>query len=123
MTSGISHFSLPNYVPSVLVLHTNTLLTLQMAPALRKVYDQLAEPRYVVSMGSCANGGGYYHYSYVRSPIPSKSFLIELFYRIIWLTSALFHCYRLSSVVAIVSSLWTSTSLDALLLLRLSSTV
>jgi NADH-quinone oxidoreductase subunit B len=32
----------------------------KLAPVLKKIYDQIAEPKYVISMGACACSGGFY---------------------------------------------------------------
>lgn len=39
-------------------------LTYKMASRLRLLYDQMPEPKYVISMGSCANCGGLFQLSY-----------------------------------------------------------
>src|SRR3569623_2039972 len=71
MHAGASRYDLdrfgvvfrPSPSQSNVMIVAGTLVNI-MAPALRKLYVQMPEPRCVISMGSCANGGGYYHYSY-----------------------------------------------------------
>ena len=72
MATGASHYDLdrhgmffrPTPRQSDVMIVAGTV-TLKMAPRLRRLYEQMPDPKYVISMGSCANcGGPYWQHGY-----------------------------------------------------------
>ncbi len=68
MATGASRFDMDRFGAGIfratprqsdLMIVAGTV-TLKMAPVVKKVYDQMPEPKWVISMGACANSGGLF---------------------------------------------------------------
>src|SRR5687768_1218975 len=71
MGTGASHYDLDRF--GVIfrtsprqsdVMIVSGTVTKKMGPLLRRLYDQMAEPKWVIAMGTCATAGGPYVKSY-----------------------------------------------------------
>ncbi len=71
MGSGASHYDLDRFGTFFRtsprqsdVMIVSGTVTKKMAPVLKRLYDQMPEPKWVIAMGSCATAGGPYINSY-----------------------------------------------------------
>ena len=76
MAAGTSRFDMSRFGAEVfrpsprqadLMIVAGTVTT-RMAPAVRRIYDQMADPKYVIAMGTCTIAGGPFQGSYSTAP-------------------------------------------------------
>ncbi|MFN8521543.1 MAG: NADH-quinone oxidoreductase subunit B family protein [Chloroflexota bacterium] len=76
MATGAARFDMARFGAEVFrpsprqadVMIVSGTVTVKMAPAVRRLYDQMADPKYVIAMGTCVIAGGPYQGSYSTVP-------------------------------------------------------